>query len=230
MSKVLITGSGNGLGRHLTHELRFHGHKIVEYDIADNALCDVRNPSTVWINAACEGELDVLINCAGINRIDWIENFSEASWDAVMDVNAKGIFKMTQACLPYLINSKGTVLNIVSNASHMPMTCSTAYNASKGAAHIMTLQMARELTRKYGITVFGISPNKLRGTNMSDDIDKQVCETRGWSPEKAQEYQLAGLLAGEETSPVLLAEFIAFLLQEKSRHKFLTGCVIPYGA
>ena len=46
----------------------------------------------------------------------------------------------------------------------MPMTCSLAYNASKGAAHIMTLQLARELTKKHGITVFGIAPNKLKGT------------------------------------------------------------------
>ena len=147
-----------------------------------------------------------------------------------MDVNAKGIFKMTQAYLPLLIESKGTVLNIVSNAAHMPMTCSLAYNASKGAAHIMTLQLARELTKKHGITVFGIAPNKLKGTGMSDAIDDQVVKTRGWTKEYAQQYQLNGLLCGEETPPERVAEFIAFLLQDKDHHKHLTGCILPYGA
>jgi NAD(P)-dependent dehydrogenase (short-subunit alcohol dehydrogenase family) len=129
-----------------------------------------------------------------------------------------------------LIASKGTILNIVSNASHMPMTTSLAYNASKGAAHIMTLQMARELSKAHGITVFGISPNKLRGTEMSKDIEDQVVALRGWTPEYAKQYQLASLLAGEETDPDALAEFVAFLLSSKQRHKYLTGCILPYGA
>lgn len=222
MSTILITGSGSGLGNLMATELAKDGHVIIRYEFADGK--DVREPELVGIK-----QLDVLINNAAINRINFLEKVSEAEWDEVLGTNAKGIFKMTQACLPLLIESKGTVLNIVSNASHMPMTCSLAYNASKGAAEIMTRQLARELTRRFGITVFGISPNKLRGTGMSADIDRQVCETRGWTMEKAQEYQLAGLLAGEETDPQTLAEFVAYLLQDKRHHKFLTGCVIPYG-
>jgi NAD(P)-dependent dehydrogenase (short-subunit alcohol dehydrogenase family) len=147
-----------------------------------------------------------------------------------MNINAKGIFRMTQWALPALVKSKGTVLNIVSNASHMPMTTSLAYNASKGAAHIMTLQLARELSKRHGITVFGISPNKLKGTEMSKDIEEQVIKHRGWTREYAEQYQINALLAGEETDPAQLAEFIAFLLSTKPRHKFLTGCILPYGA
>jgi NAD(P)-dependent dehydrogenase (short-subunit alcohol dehydrogenase family) len=112
----------------------------------------------------------------------------------------------------------------------MPMTTSLAYNASKGAAHIMTLQLARELTKKHGITVFGISPNKLLGTEMSKDIEDQVVKHRGWTPEFAAQYQTNALLAGEETDPAQLAEFISFILSTKSRHKYLTGCILPYGA
>ena len=53
--------------------------------------------------------------------------------------------------------------------------------------------------------------------------------TRGWTREEAQRYQLAGLLAGEETDPVAVAEFIAYLLGSKERHKYLTGCDLQYG-
>jgi NAD(P)-dependent dehydrogenase (short-subunit alcohol dehydrogenase family) len=94
----------------------------------------------------------------------------------------------------------------------------------------MTLQLARELTKKHGITVFGISPNKLRGTEMSQDIEDQVVALRGWTREYAAQYQLNALLAGEETDPAQLADFVAHLLSTKPRHKFLTGCILPYGA
>ena len=222
MSTILVTGGGAGLGKAIANALQRDGHDVIVYDRKRGQ--DVCRPE-----GTPPAQLDVLINCAGVN-IGWLENFSEADWDQVMDVNAKGIFKMTQWALPELIKSRGTVLNIVSNASHMPMTTSLAYNASKGAAHIMTLQLARELSKKHGITVFGISPNKLKGTEMSQDIEEQVIKHRGWTKEYAEQYQLNALLAGEETDPAQLAEFIAFLLNNKPRHKYLTGCILPYGA
>jgi NAD(P)-dependent dehydrogenase (short-subunit alcohol dehydrogenase family) len=151
-------------------------------------------------------------------------------WDGIVNTNAKGIFMMTKACLPALKESKGTILNITSNAAWTPMTASIAYNASKGAAHIMTLQMARELTKRHGITVFGVAPNKLEGTEMSEYIDSEVERVRGWSKDEAKQYQLNGLLTGKETPVERVAEFIVWLLQKKERHEFLTGCILPYGA
>lgn len=225
MSRILVTGGRHGLGKCIVDALRNEGHHVRVYDIEDGL--DVSNPDQELLLDI--GGIDVLINNAGVNMIDMLEDVTDQLWDSVMDTNAKGIMKMSQACLPMLIETKGTIVNIVSNAAHMPMTSSIAYNASKGAALIMTKQMARELTRRHGITVFSISPNKLKGTRMSDSIDEQVVRTRGWTMEEAQKYQLAGLLAGEETDPKQVAEFLAFLLQDKEHHKFLTGCDIPYG-
>lgn len=226
MSKILVTGSGAGLGKLVVAALRRDGHEVFEFDRKKGN--DVVDPMESY--GDCPERLDVLINCAGINITGWLETFEEEDWDDVLAVNTKGIFRMTQWALGELAKTHGTVLNIVSNASHMPMTTSLAYNASKGAAHIMTLQLARELTKRHGITVFGISPNKLKGTEMSKDIERQVIEHRGWTKEYAEQYQLNALLAGEETDPAQLAEFIAFLLHNKPRHKYLTGCVLPYGA
>lgn len=225
MSKIIVTGSAAGLGDAIMNVLRDWGHDVISFDI--EAGHDVRDPQGTYGDCP---DVDVLINCAGINITNWLQNVTDKDWDDTMDINAKGIFKMTQWAMPRLAESKGTVLNIVSNASHMPMTTSLAYNASKGAAHIMTLQLARELTKLHGITVFGISPNKLRGTNMSKDIETQVVKHRGWTPEFAAQYQLNALLAGAETEPSVLAEFVAFLLSSKQRHVFLSGCIIPYGA
>lgn len=224
MSNIIVTGGDAGLGAAIVDALRFEKHAVMSYDAKQGF--DVLRPDTTL---ADNFGVDVLINCAGVNKINWLPNVTEEDWDHVMDVNVKGIFKMTQAFLPSLIERKGTVINIVSNAAHMPMRCSAAYNASKGAALILTKQLARELTSQ-GVTVFSVSPNKLRGTEMSDSIDHQVVATRGWTLEAAQKYQLAGLLTGEETPPEAVAEFIAFLLRNKFNHKYLSGCDLPYGA
>jgi len=186
---------------------------------------DVLRPDVAALH---KSGLDVLINCAGVNEINWLPNVTEDEWDRVVDTNLKGIFLMTQACLPFLKASKGTVVNIVSNAAHVPMRCSAAYNASKGGALILSKQLARELAPD--ITVFSVSPNKLSGTGMSRHIDSRVTTTRGWTEEQARKYQLSALLPGEETPPEAVAEFLTFLLSSKERHKFLAGCDIPYGA
>lgn len=231
MTTVIITGAAGGLGKQLVEVLGVdHGMDVVAYDKRIHKHHDVAWPRLGEIeNLVGHTGLDILINCAGLNRINWLQDVTDQEWSDVMDVNAKGIFNMSQVCLPYLKASGGTILNIVSNAAHMPMRCSLAYNASKGAALIMTKQLARELTPQ-GITVFSVSPNKLAGTGMSDDIDQQVMKTRGWSLEETQRYQRAGLLTGEETPAWRVAEFIGFLLSSKERHKYLSGCDIPYGA
>ena len=224
MSTILVTGAASGLGAAISNALIADGHDVLRYDLAWGQ--DVLRPDAALVEGL---PLDILVNCAGINRIDWLPNVTDADWDSVMDVNVKGIFKMVQAFAPRLIERGGTVLNIVSNAAAMPMRCSAAYNASKGAALILTKQLARELTSQ-GVTVFSVSPNKLSDTGMSRSIDAQVMRTRGWTMAEAQRYQLAGLLTGEETPPAAVAELIAFLLKSKARHKHLSGCDLPYGA
>lgn len=239
MTTVVITGASSGLGKCIKeafeNEPDLVGINVINWsldtgvDVRDEkSIMNIGIPKLPTVpNSINIGKVDILINCAGINHIDFIPDLQEKDWDRVLDTNAKGIYLTTKALLPYL--KGGTILNIVSNASHMPMTSSLAYNASKGAAEIMTKQMSRELIKTHGITVFGISPNKLKNTGMSAYIDNKVCELRGWTPEEARNYQLASLEIKEETDPETLAEFIAFILSSKERHKYFAGCIIPYG-
>lgn len=198
-------------------------------------VCDVSNSKSVksafkQVKQCTTKPIDILINCAGVNGIEYLENMDEGLWDKVLDTNAKGIFLMSQVFLEHLKETKGTIVNIISNAAYIPMTSSLAYNASKGAAHIMTKQMARELTKLYDITVFGIAPNRMKNTRMSDYIDEKVVDLRGWTKEYAQEYQRKSLPAKKETDPKIVAELICWLLERKERHDYLTGCIIPAGA
>lgn len=238
MKTYIVTGCSSGLGAAICKVLG-ECNFVVGLDIivpdahVDHYIrCDLQDPEQVTFAAAeCQGYHIVgLINCAGINEINMLEDLTLDNWNRVMNLNARAIYLTARAFLPELIATKGTILNIVSNAAHMPMTASLAYNASKGAAHIMTLQLARELTRRHNITVFGVAPNKMTGTEMSRYIDSRVPEVRGWTREQADDYQRQSLLTGEETPPEVVANFIGYLLSSSRNHRFLSGCVIPYGA
>lgn len=222
--EVVITGGSSGLGKALVYALK--GNEI--HNWSKDTGVDVTDRASVRTAAEKVGRCEILINCAGINYIDWFPKITDETFDELMAINAKAFMVTAQELLEKM--QGGTICNIVSNASHIPMTHSVAYNASKGAAHIMTLQMARELKKTHDITVFGVSPNKMHSTGMTDYIDARVCELRGWSPEEARKYQLQSLPAGIETDPETVAEFIAFLLSKKHRHIFLNGCILPYGA
>jgi 3-oxoacyl-[acyl-carrier protein] reductase len=237
---ILVTGGSSGLGEKIINALLFESPAdvIINLDVSSPKVehprvqwlrCDVGFSNDVEQSISKVGKVDVLINNAGVNRIDFIENFTEDDWELVMDTNAKSIFLVTRELIKQEKLAGGTILNIVSNAAHMPMTSSLAYNASKAAAHIMTLQMARELKPRHNIDVFGIAPNRLANTGMSDYIDQRVVETRGWDIEFARKYQLQSLPAGEETDPESLAGFISYLLADKKRHKYLAGTILPYG-
>jgi NAD(P)-dependent dehydrogenase (short-subunit alcohol dehydrogenase family) len=230
MKHAIVTGHTSGLGQRIYQRLVDDGWSVEGWSLETGV--NLASEVNVWsATENCQLGVDVVVNCAGVNYIDWLEEIPINEWDRLMNVNARAPWLVVRE----LINASrmkrpATVANIVSNASHMPMTHSAAYNASKGAAHILTLQMARELKKTHDITVFGISPNKLRGTGMSNYIEGRVCELRGWTPEEAAQYQLNALPAGEETDPDAVAEFLAFLLSTPERHKYLAGCILPYGA
>lgn len=221
--KILVTGSGAGLGLAISLALSAAGHEVIPYDIKDGD--DVGSPSG---KLALIDDLDGLINCAGINCNEWFEDITPESLQRVMSVNAFSMVYMTQAVLRPLVKAKGFVLNIVSNAANMPMTSSLAYNASKAAALMVTRQMAHELTKKHGLTVFSISPNKLSGTEMSKQIEDNVVKTRGWTREFAAEYQRQSLMHGLETPPSAIAAYIVHLL-DSGNWKYMSGTDIPFG-
>jgi NAD(P)-dependent dehydrogenase (short-subunit alcohol dehydrogenase family) len=226
MANILVTGAASGLGLAIFKELMLYDHDVIPFD-AKNGQNVCSPEKSIYLNHFIE-ELDILINCAGINSNEWFEGVTAQQLYEVMSVNAFGIVKMTQHYLPLLKKSKGTVINIVSNAATIPMTSSLAYNMSKAAALMATKQMAHELTPKYGITVFSISPNKLAGTEMSKDIEANVQRVRGWSPEYAAEYQKKALMHGLETPPESVARLIAHLINSGDM-KYLSGTDIPVG-
>jgi NAD(P)-dependent dehydrogenase (short-subunit alcohol dehydrogenase family) len=220
----IVTGAGAGLGAAICRRLNESGARTYGIDIKWGS--DVRDPA-IW-DAYKGWDIDGLINCAGINANDWFEDVSPFQLQNVMEVNAFSMVYAVQGLLPQLHKSSGVVVNIVSNAASMPMTSSLAYNMSKAAALMATKQMAHELTKKYGITVFSVSPNKLKGTEMSKQIEADVQRVRGWTPEFAADYQAKSLMHGLETPPEMVAEVIVNAL-ETGAWKYMSGTDIPVG-
>jgi NAD(P)-dependent dehydrogenase (short-subunit alcohol dehydrogenase family) len=228
---VLVTGAAAGLGFHIAGWLEEFGHKVLRFDKSINPKMDVRecDQSTLESLYGPDFKCDAIVNNAGVNQNAWFEDVTKLDFYRVIGVNAWGTVNMTQAVLSRLKQSEHkVVLNVVSNASQLPMTASLAYNASKAAQAMITKQMARELTPKYGITVLAVSPNKLEGTDMSRQIETNVPRVRGWTEEYAREYQLGSLMHGRETDPFRCGEFIADILH-KGHYRFLSGCDLSYG-
>jgi len=237
MKTFVVTGSNAGLGKEIYKALTLAGKEVIGIDSApESEHVQLSMDITFEPNWSAQSlaeiffmEIDCVINCAGVNMISSLDDLEMKDYQKVMDTNMKSVLLSTQFFLDTLRSSHGTIVNVVSNASHMPMTDSFAYNASKGALEIATRQMARELTKRYDITVFGISPNKLAGTEMSEYIDNTFPPMRGMTYDEGRKYQLNGLLTGKETEPKQIAELLAFLLQSKERHEYLSGCVLELG-
>jgi NAD(P)-dependent dehydrogenase (short-subunit alcohol dehydrogenase family) len=109
------------------------------------------------------------------------------------------------------------------------MRHSLAYNCSKAALDMATKQMARELTKPYGLSVFGVRPGKMAGTGMSTYIDEQVCLMRDWTPEQAMAYAQQNSVTGLELPPMKVAEFIYDLVRSGTARYTSGACIDMVG-
>ena len=189
---ALITGGARGMGAAEARIFAREGAKAVIADIlADEggqvaAMINEAGGDAVFvrldvtrredwdaaISATVErfGKLDILVNNAGIGIGGAIEDMSEATWDAVMDVNAKGVFLGTKAAAARMRRqgTGGSIINISSISGMVGQTqVNAGYNASKGAVRIFTKSAALQFAAD-GIRVNSIHPGPIQ-TAMTQD-------------------------------------------------------------
>ncbi len=225
MQRALITGASSGLGRHLLDVFiergwegqgtaHLAGDNIPQIDAGKYWPFDASTGASLHHGVDALAKLtepvDCLINNAGINAIRHFEDLDDYFIERIMRVNFLAPVLLVQAMLKQgKLKTGGVVVNIISDAAWRPMRHSLAYNCSKAALDMATKQMARELTKPHNLSVIGIRPGKMSGTGMSTYIDEQVCELRGWTPERAREYAAANSVTGKELDPRLVAELVA---------------------
>jgi NAD(P)-dependent dehydrogenase (short-subunit alcohol dehydrogenase family) len=164
--RVLVTGGTRGIGRGVVEaflkadaQVAVNGRTTKSTANGIAQLGDskkiVSAPGDVATASGCEavvyaaikglGGLDVLVNSAGVARSGHMEDFDEAAWDQMLDVNLKGSFFCVRSALAALRDSKGNIVNLASDAGLIGVPDLTVYCASKGGVVNMTRAMALEL-------------------------------------------------------------------------------------
>ncbi|KHK89486.1 SDR family NAD(P)-dependent oxidoreductase [Novosphingobium malaysiense] len=114
------------------------------------------------------GPIAILVNNAGVTDFTPFEELTDERWDFIYAVNVRGLFVMTQECLPDMKNAGwGRIVNISSSSAQTGAINMIPYSSSKGAVVTMTRSMAQEFG-PYGITVNNIPPGSVMGTIMSE--------------------------------------------------------------
>ena len=108
------------------------------------------------------GKLDILVNNAGIEKHAAFWEVTEADYDAVLNVNLKGVFFATQSFVQHLINTHrtGKIINISSVHEDLPFPNFAAYCVSKGGMKMLTRNLAVELG-SFGITINNVAPGAI---------------------------------------------------------------------
>ncbi len=105
--------------------------------------------------------IDILVNCAGINKREGILDVEESTYDAIMDVNLKGLYFFTQEVAPHMINNNGgRIVNMSSHNAQGMLGGVSVYGATKAAVSALTRSMAIEWA-KYNITANAIAPGHI---------------------------------------------------------------------
>lgn len=186
---AIVTGGSRGIGKAISELFAKEGATVIIMDLLPQGqkVADSINDSggkaeynqvSVTDKSAVEnlfknvngkyGKIDILINNAGITRDRTLEKMSEEEWDAVIDVNLKGVFICTQAVVPYMkANTYGRIVSAASNVGLRGNFGQTNYAATKAGVIAMTKTWTMEFG-KYGITSNAIAP----GFTMTDMVDK----------------------------------------------------------
>jgi NAD(P)-dependent dehydrogenase (short-subunit alcohol dehydrogenase family) len=151
--------------------------------------------------------IDVLVNNAGIGQFNPFPTLSEEEWDAVLDINAKGIFRFSKAVVPNMMeNGGGSIVNVTSIMGEFAGIAQSAYNASKGAAKMLTQGMAKDLA-ECNIRVNAVAPGMvltgLTRNMFSNDDQRKWFEDKIPMARVGQPEEIAGaivFLASEDAS------------------------------
>ena len=159
------------------------------------------------------GTLDILVNNAGIEKHADFWDVTEADFDAVMNINFKGVFFATQAFVKHQIHAgkhDGRIVNISSVHEELPFPHFTAYCASKGALKMMMRNLSVELGAK-GITINNVAPGAIE-----TPINKKLLN----DPTKLLPL-LRNIPLGRLGQPEDVAAMVAFLASDDAR--YITG-------
>lgn len=226
----VVTGGAQGIGRCIVETFATQNAKIVfACDMNKQVMADLEakypNVKAVELNV-CDRQgiaqfiesvkqqhstVDVLVNNAGITRDNLLDRMTEDEWDAVINVNLKGVFNMTQAIAPLMIaNGIGSIITMSSVVGTDGNIGQSNYGATKGGVIAMTKGWAKEFSRKGAqVRANCVAPGFIE-TPMTVNL-----------PEKVLDYMKSKTPLGRMGKPEDIAQGVLFLASDRSA--FITG-------
>ena len=176
---VLVTGASSGIGRAAAKLFAEKGDTVIAVARREKKLQELRDeagsaagpikphPADVTevsqvdrlTSSVAEafGNIDVLVNAAGITKNGTIADTGLADWDRMMDINVRSVFYLMQKCVPYMHANKGNIVNVSSVAGTRSFPNVLSYCVSKAALDQLTRCAALELAPR-GIRVNAVNP------------------------------------------------------------------------
>jgi meso-butanediol dehydrogenase/(S,S)-butanediol dehydrogenase/diacetyl reductase len=255
---AIVTGAGQGIGQAVAERLAREGVAVTVNDIgaeraetvvrsiqdsggrAHAVAADVSNAEDVQRlvgeTVTTFGRLDVFVNNAGLGAAMTLLDTDEATWDALMRVNAKGVLLCTQAAARQMI-AQGDGGRIINNASGAGKVAPGkdhpfgAYAASKHAVVALTKQFGLELAQ-HGILVNCVCAG-IVDTAMWDALDRGAAELGGLPIGEVKRRAVASIPLGRIQRPEDVANMVAFLASDDADYITATalnvcGGLLPY--
>jgi NAD(P)-dependent dehydrogenase (short-subunit alcohol dehydrogenase family) len=239
---ALVTGGGSGIGRSICLRLAAEGARVLvlDRDAATAAAtaevirksggstrdytCDVSNNGRVaevvreMLDA---GDMDILVNSAGVAHIGNVENTSEEDLDRLYSVNVKGAYNLLAAVIPAMkVRCHGVIVNIASVAATVAVGERFAYSMSKGALVAMTYSVAKDYI-DHGIRCNSVSPARIHTPFVDEYLDRYYPDNRDEVFERLSKSQPIGRMG----TPDEVAGIVAYLCSDEAA--FITGTNFP---
>jgi len=183
---VIVTGGAAGIGRATVSAFEREGAKVIAWDVTTDPPIDVTDRAQVEAAAndvvAKYGRIDVLVNNAGIVRDARLVKMDDATFDAVIAVNLKGVFVCTSAVVPHMIKAGGgVILNASSIVGLYGNFGQTNYAATKAGVISFTQTWARELG-KHHIRVNAVAPGFIATEMVKSMPEERLAGMREHTP------------------------------------------------
>jgi len=237
---VIVTGASSGIGRATALLFAKNGANVIAVGrnekelngLRDEAqkkkgsikihLADIREKSQVERlvsqTIGSFGQIDVLVNSAGIIMNGTIENTTLEDWDKMFDINLRSLFFMIQKCVPHLEKTKGNIVNVSSVAGTRAFPNVLAYCVSKAGVDQLTHCAALELASK-GIRVNAVNPGVVV-SNLHKRGGMDAEAYKNFLDHSKSTHPLGRVGEAKE-----VAELIYFLASEKA--SWITGATYP---